>query len=251
MNKHKNRMPIVAGVLFALAAVLLLGSTIGGTRAALTYYSENYNSQIEMNHIGVTLNENGSVISQRDYTGNGSWTGGTTGELLAGIEEGDGIVLGKAYPEALTVTNSGDIDTYVRVTITKYWLDKDGTTKLQTLTPDLIDLHFLEGSGWVIDEAASTAERTVLYYTEMLAAGESTSALSDQIKIDSSVASTVSQSTTTNGGYTTVTTTYVYDGVSFVIEAEADAVQAHNAEDAILSAWGRNVSISGTTLSLK
>ena len=47
-----------------------------------------------------------------------------------------------------------------------------------------------------------------------------------------------------------ITTTYDYDGLQFCVEASVDAVQEHNAEDAILSAWGRKVSISNGSLSL-
>ena len=34
------------------------------------------------------------------------------------------------------------------------------------------------------------------------------------------------------------TYTYAYDGYGFVVQAEADAVQTHNAKAAIRSAWG-------------
>ena len=57
----------VTYLLFALAGVMLLGSTIGSTRAALTYYSENYTAQITVSQIGVSLLENGQVVSSRDY----------------------------------------------------------------------------------------------------------------------------------------------------------------------------------------
>ena len=50
--------------------------------------------------------------------------------------------------------------------------------------------------------------------------------------------------------FTTITTAYDYDGLQFCVEASVDAVQEHNAEDAILSAWGRKVSISNGSLSL-
>lgn len=36
------------------------------------------------------------------------------------------FALGKAYDEALTVQNSGSIDTFVRVILTKSWTDADG-----------------------------------------------------------------------------------------------------------------------------
>ena len=44
-------------------------------------------------------------------------------------------------------------------------------------------------------------------------------------------------------GWTTVTTVYEYDGAMFVLEAEVDAVQTHNAADAIRSAWGVEVTL--------
>ncbi len=75
--------------------------------------------------------------------------------------------------------------------------------------------------------------------------------------IDSSVADKVTQTTDTrteNGKtYTTITTTYIYDGVEFRIEAQVDAVQTHSAKDAIWSAWGREVEIdsNGSLISVK
>ena len=35
-----------------------------------------------------------------------------------------------------------------------------------------------------------------------------------------------------------------YDGYSFQVEAEVDAVQTHNAQDAIKSAWGVDVDVA-------
>ena len=45
-------------------------------------------------------------------------------------------------------------------------------------------------------------------------------------------------------GYKTITTVYDYDGYSLQIEAEVDAVQIHNAVDAIKSAWGVDVDVA-------
>jgi hypothetical protein len=116
----------------------------------------------------------------------------------------------------------------------------------------LIDLNLVNlGSDWILDESASTPERTVLYYNRVLNAGDTTPLFADTISIDDSLAVKVTQKVETLGGYTTITTVYDYDGVSFCIEAEVDAVQEHNAEDAIWSAWGRRVNISDGTLSLK
>ena len=104
----------------------------------------------------------------------------------------------------------------------------------------------------MVDKDASTSERTVLYYTKLLKAGKSSSPLSDTLAIDNMIATKVSQTTETNAnGLKTITTTYDYDGVTFNLEAKVDAVQDHNAEDAIWSAWGRKVAISNNTLRLK
>jgi hypothetical protein len=257
--KHLNKWGLtpVTAVLFALAAILLLGSSIGGARAALTYYSETYSSRLQMYDIGVTLNENGHAVSWRDYDSgsDGQWSQ-SSGVLLADmLSEGESLVLGKSYPEALSVTNSGTIDEYVRVSLYKYWLDQDGQ-KLQELSPELIELALLcdqtgYANGWILDSSASTRERTVLYYDSVLPAGETTVPLSDTLTVDGMVASKVSQEKKTENGYTTIITTYDYDGVRFQIEACVDAVQTHNAVDAIWSAWGRRVSVNNGTLSLR
>ena len=53
--------------LAAVAAGLLLVSGIGSTRAALTYFSEDYTAHMEVQNIGVSLVENGNIVSYRDY----------------------------------------------------------------------------------------------------------------------------------------------------------------------------------------
>ena len=112
----------------------------------------------------------------------------------------------------------------------------------------LIDLNLVNlGTDWIEDEGARTKERTVLYYNKLLyAQGQGTSEtplFADSLVIDDSIAKKVSQETQTNGNYTTIVTTYDYDGVSFRVEVEVDAVQEHNAEDAVWSAWGKRISV--------
>ncbi len=239
--------------LFGLAALLLLFSSVGGARAALTYYSETYSSRVQMYNIGVTLMENGENVSWRDYSSasDGSWNE-KTGELLLGmLPEGEEIKPGKKYAEELCVKNSGTIHQYVRVGIYKYWLDKDGN-KLTALSPDLIRLNLVNtDTDWLIDTQASTPERTVLYYRNLLKSGETTPLFADSLTVDGMVATKVTQTKTTENGYTTITTSYDYDGVRFCVEAKVDAVQEHNAADAAWSAWGRRVSVNNGALSLE
>ena len=67
MRKPKRLLPPMAIYgLFALAVVMLFSSSIGGARAALTYYSETYSSRVQMYSIGVSLLENGNPVSWRN-----------------------------------------------------------------------------------------------------------------------------------------------------------------------------------------
>ena len=238
-------------MLLAVAVVLLAASALGSTRAALTYFSENYTAQLEVSHIGVTLVENGKDISSRDYTGNGDEWQESQGELLKDmLGKDEKVAIGKKYKEKLSVRNSGAIDEYVRVSITKSWLDKDGN-KVTSLSPKLIDLG-LTGNGWIKDDNNSTEERIMLYYPKILKSGESAPAFADSIRIDGAVANKVTEETRIEDGHTVITTTFIYDGIKFNLEAEVDAVQTHNAKDAIKSAWGVDVNVaSDGTISLQ
>ncbi|MFR7974562.1 MAG: hypothetical protein ACLU8C_20090 [Lacrimispora saccharolytica] len=250
MKKKKFPFRVTTAVLLSASAVLLIGSTVGSTRAALTYYSENYGAEVTVSNIGVSLLENGETVSRRDYDSNGEWNE-ISGALLADLQE-ETIVPGKEYDEALAVSNSGSIDSYVRVILNKSWTDSEGSTD-PNLSPELIDLNLLTDNGWIIDEDASTAERTILYYTNILPAGETTPALSDTVRIDPAVADKVTEEVATDeNGYKTITFTYAYDGYTFELEAEVNAVQTHNAQDAIKSAWGVDVDVADDgTISLR
>lgn len=253
-GKIKKFITSPAGTMgaFVLAVVLLMFSTVGGARAALTYYSETYTSRVQMYDIGVTLLENDKEISWRNYDSrkdNGSWLE-EKGTLLSDMKgEGEKFKIGAWYPEELKVLNSGTINQYVRVSIYKYWLDKNGE-KVQTLAPDLIDLELKTDDGWMLDEESSTKERTILYYSRVLKSGKTSPAFAERLKIDQSVTAKVTQTTEETSDGTRITTTYDYDGVWFCVEVAVDAVQEHNVEDAVWSAWGRKVTVDNGFLSL-
>ena len=281
--------PASSAISFLLAGALLFFGGIGGARAALQYYSDDYQAQMDVHDIGVSLLENGKIVSYRDYEGRGqvdasnlstneqdNWDHSSGLDSLDDdiydpllgnlLEEGETFKLGQKYKEEISVRNSGTVNQYVRVSIYKYWLN--GEEKDRELKPTQIDLHLNEanvgeGKDWVIDEDSSTDERTVLYFTKLLkcesilANGESneTSTITDTLMVDPDIARVVTQvpSTKTIDGktYKTLKTTYDYDGRQFCVEARVDAVQDHHAADAILSAWGREVTVSNNTLSLK
>ena len=66
------------------------------------------------------------------------------------------------------------------------------------------------------------------------------------IKIDEAVSKEIIQYS--NGS--TVWYEYKYNGYSFVVEAEVQAIQTHNAVDAIKSAWGVDATITDGKLTV-
>lgn len=263
--KKKKKIWTRPALLLSLSAVLLLLSTVGSTRAALTYYSQDYAIDVQIQSIGVSLLENGTVVSSRDYLDQGTdgFVEGGSGELLKDRfgtgENQERLVPGKPYSEVLSVRNSGAIDEYVRVIVTRSWQKQnaDGTwVKATDLDPSLIglDLDWAEKNGWLRDSGAvgSDKERTVLYYSRPVAPGGETPAICSKLCLSGTLMDAYDTEETPAEGGTIITTTYRYNGYKFVLEAEVDAVQTHNAEDAIKSAWGVDVTIApDKTLSLK
>lgn len=244
--------PATTITLLVLAAILLIQSGIGTTKAALTYFSPTYNSRLQLTQIGVSLLENDKVISSRDYQSEGNWNENNnandiqnTGLLFSDVEEN--IKLGKRYPTVLEVQNSGQIPEFVRVTITKYWLDENDQ-KVTTLDPDLIELNYVNKDDWFqIDE--DTAERSVYYYKNLLEVGKKTTPLIDSIKIDGKLQEHKKVVETIEDGKKVTTSYYTYDKLKFCVEAKVDAIQEHNAAGAIHSSWGKQIAVNGTTLS--
>ena len=266
---------------FILAAGLLLFAGIGGARAALQVYSDNYKLEGELYDIGITLNESTSkdgadakAVAWRNYRGDGEVDGEnadgtwdeTKGELVTENNakmkaDGKIVALGKLYPEYLSVTNSGNVNEYVRATVYTYWTKND--KKATSLDPTKIHVipsaaNVGKGKAWVEDTRSDTRtdERRVFYYTKLLNKGATTPAFTEAFSVDPAVALQVTKTETKTEvidgeKYTTFKTTYDYDGAKFVVKVIVDAVQEHNAQPAAISAWGPNISISGGTLSLK
>lgn len=220
MNKLL-RSPKATVVLFALAAVLLGFGGINAIQAAPRIESADYRAQVQLTNINVAVTENGDVVEG-------------DGALLTGLASNGNFQIGKTYDDVLAVrntkhpssTNEGEgIDEYVRVSVYRYWTDGNG--KAVNLKPEYIKLNWLTNNGWTIDEAASTPERTVLYYKDIVPVNGDTNPFADKITIDSAVATAMSSGS------------YEYDNIQFHVKVTADAVQTHNGTEAMTSAWGR------------
>ena len=230
--------PVVTAVLFALALLLLGSSTVAGARAALNIQSEYYNSEVELNDIGVALIEKQADDSFKVVAGKNALMGETS-QIGAAIKADGKLLPGKTYSEVLAVRNTAEINEYVRVSVFKYWQDANGN-KIPEMDSKWIKLGFVTGNGWTIDTSSTTEERTMLYYGTDIAPGMDTTPFLSTVTIDDTVLTKVSQSTSVENGVTVIRTTYIYNGNRFCIEVLVDGVQDHNADQAKLSAWGVN-----------
>lgn len=256
--KKKRSVLSKTALLFGAAALLLALSTVGSTRAALNYRSQNFGMEVSVSNIGVSLEENGKTVSSRYYDGKEVREQEALllnlKEITSGgqIVEAEKLMPGKNYQEELKVTNKGQIDCYVRVTVSRSWsgVDDNGNEIKDTgLAPELIRLNMDDGqahNGWIVDNSVSGLgksdsyrEQLVLYYTRPLAPGASTESFNETMGIDYRIARELAQETG-------------YENCQAKLEVEVDAVQTHNGADAVKSAWGVDVDIAADgSLSLR
>ena len=246
------RSSVMTVLLFILATILLFAGAVGGTQAALQIESNNYYSAFNVSHIGVTLRENGNNVSNRNYGEraageNLGWaTDKQNGNLVMNsLGDDKAFTIGKDYDFAVDAQNTGEIDQIVRIVVYKYWVQQDETegpkgwfhgdsSKKMTDTnydPDFIyptyNADEYNTDSWIKDDT-STEERQVYYYKHVLTKGSDTDDLFTKLRVKKEAAQTSRE----NG------TVYMYDGLGFIIELEADAIQTHNWQKAMKSAWG-------------
>ncbi len=211
-------------ILLALGLIIIVSGSVGATRAALVYQTQAERVNFSTATISVELQEN---------TGDG-YAAISEGLQFPNIAADESFKVGKKYSENVRVVNNSNSETgyaeYVRVVVRKNWY-KDG--KSTNLDPDLIKLETADG--WYLNPDETTKEQTVYYMTSPLGCGNAADFLVS-IKVDNTVTEYVE---TADGETTgTIVNQYLYDGEQIQIEIQADAVQTHNAEDAIYAAWG-------------
>ncbi len=229
------RSPAVTGFLFLMALILLVFGSIGGTRAALNRESAVYESQMNTTSMAIAIRQGSETIEPNKLMKISS------GDMVS-LAGDKSFKIGKNYSLPLSVYNSGSVDESVRVTIYKYWVTPSGSTettgwfdgsgtKDQNLDPDLIVIR--PASGWTedTDPNTKTKERSVYYYSGTVAPGGSVQFL-ESVALNGQVAKEIKE---VNGKYV-----YTYDGLGFVLEIQADAVQTHNGSAAKISSWGQN-----------
>ena len=218
--------------LFAVSLLLLVYGGAVGTKAAITVTSDNYDATIATDSLAVGITENGKTVDD--------------GVLYKSI--GNKIEPTRTYKDSVGVVNNGDADEYVRVIVRKYWTDKEGA-KATTLSPDLIELT--ADKSWTVKEGGS--EETQIYYLKNILKAGAEQELFKDIRISGDVLEEgkgkivegVQEGKATK---TIITYTYKYNGYTFNVEAEAQAVQTHNAAKAIKSVWGVDAGSVGIDL---
>ena len=242
MKKNLSRKTLA---LIAAAALLFAGGTFTATRAVLNIFSPEHFLEFETSNQAVRLIENGKD---------------PTDKLLTTLN--NKVSPGKNYTEELTAKNYSDVSQFVRVIVRKYWMDGknkahsfDGDT-VTVPDPSKIQLTLASNGLWQKNELESTVERDVYYYKNAVPSGGVTEPLTSKIKVDSSVADPFTRDPDIDPAQipagTVITYIYDYDGYKICLEAEAQSIQTHNAQKAVMSIWGMpNVTVSGSTLTVK
>ncbi len=241
----------------AIALGLVLGGAAGAFAlgsSGLAFESEDYTAEFYLNHLQVHLLENGRDVCGGQNTLDGaSKVSGDLVQYLGYENTGEGEKLGsiepgKLYREEIAAENGLDVPIYVRMTVKKYWMitDSDGqpVEKATELTPDMIRLtsgkQEYNKDDWFLNESESTDEQKTYYYKGQVEPEGQTSPLFDSLVIDDAVMvkEELPPEKNEKTGVTTIRYKYKYNGYAFYVKADVQAIQTHNANDAIHSQWG-------------
>ncbi len=235
------RLNIKSPLIVLAAGIILVGaSSVGATRAAKVYQSNTETADFSTASLSVDLQEK---QGEKYVSVDGK-------DTLKFTNLSSDFHIGEKYDENVRVVNNstGEYDEYVRVTVKKSWVDSDGK-KITKLDPDLI--KFSVADGWFEDVSNNTSDKTkeksVFYYKRPIVYGDGNAVdFLTNVKIDNDLLKYASTITTKEEGeYTIIENKYKYNDYSFNVEIKVDAVQTHNAKDAILGAWGIDAEVSG------
>ncbi|MBE6040931.1 MAG: hypothetical protein E7220_00240 [Clostridiales bacterium] len=282
-----GKTPVSKRTLALLAATALLFGSGGylGTKAELEYFSEDAVAGFELEHLHIHLMENGKDVCKGEndiftvhrsndevsdtdtknekYKGNLVEYLGYKNDTHYGDEpaytlgEPGKVEPGRTYDERIGAKNGEDVDEYVRLTVRKYWVNDEGE-KDTTLSPDLIKLEYngkaYNSGAWTRNPSESTTESETYYLKNVLPKNATSALLFNTLTIDKSVADAKNMTRheeTGDDGVIIYTYEYDYNGYSFFIEADVQALQTHNVNDAIKSLWGvSNVHAGGGHMSV-
>ena len=109
-------------VVLAIGVLLLLGSSVGATRAAVIYQDNAREVDFRTSNLEVDLLEGIDANNVNTITNGGALK-------FPGIPE-DGINIGQKYSESIVAKNSSEkFNEYIRVKVRKYWATTVGEGK--------------------------------------------------------------------------------------------------------------------------
>lgn len=191
-----------------IAICLLVVSIIGGSIAYFRADSDAKNT-ISAGNLGVELKLDNGVDEQHVKN---------NGLLTSGAMPGTEI----AYP--VYAHNDGDFDSYIRVTLTRYWESSQGEKNFDA-DASMINLIMNNEENWIIDDTDENREVVYLYYRKPVASGMSTDHVVDAIKI----------------GNIDSKDQGLYSNLQAKVDVEVEAIQKAAAKDAMLAEWGMDV----------
>lgn len=143
--------------------------------------------------------------------------------------------IGKKYPYEVCAKNSGDMNEFVRVIITKNITCDDN----KKISPSLFILEFDDGTNWLTDEKTVTENGVTMYCKKMITPGEETANFIKSYMLDNKAWGLINEETVTEeNGYKTMNINYQLDNASISLNITIEAVQASNGADVIENIWG-------------
>ena len=204
-----KKMKIIAVLGAAAIAVLIAGTAVANFQSDTVKASQN----LDMKSLSV------GIDVEQDF-------------------EGMTAFPGQKLVESLNVKNTADTDVYVRVVI-KGYLTKDGEKifgierepESQYMVRDIrhsmpstfklpildVDLGEALAMGWIV--SSQDNEETVLYYTQPIAAGDTTPNVFSSVTLAKEMGSE-------------------FEGMGMTVSVKTEAIQASLAEQAMLAEWG-------------
>ena len=253
-----KRIIAIISLVLSMAVLTFVGFEDNQSRAALSIFgNRKYETDLKTSVLEITAYENDNNFENVD-------------SLLKAFASDENFKIGNAYPEVISVKNTGSCAEYVRAVVRKYWTDENGSkvTKYvdsvskngaHSVIPLNNEYIVLNGgdSGWHSNRSEKTTETTVYYYEAPIGVGDEV-VLFRTFKIDNQVYDYYTDEITNNADGTKILVrSYLYDGLKYNVEIDFQSVQYLEGNDevnasAVRSVWGTDtVSVSGAQLSVR
>lgn len=201
----KGMMNMKKKIIIAITLVLIAFGAYRGTMA-IFHQETNVNAPITAGKLGI------DIINS------------STNEVTDTISF-ENVIPGAIIEDPVKIRNTKDKELYVRITLTRYWVDEHGK-KITDANANYITPITKNTQDWIcMKDDHSNNEILYFYHQAPVLSNKETSNFLDQIAFDTDI------------------TSERYEGYSATVVLEAEALQSVGAKDAMLSSWGMEVTI--------